>query len=214
MTERLGVSKDEITNYSKKVMSLSKKDIDKLWASCGWKDEERGKNLSLPDWRLDSIKNDSTFAKESITNLLEDYPLSLLEVRGIFLEELGKLLDNEKGKECIFCKIVNGEIPSEKIYEDKNFFAFLDIHPQNKGHTVLIPKVHFENIFDSDKKLDGVSEVLYKISILLKKKYGCEGVNIINNSGKVSGQEVMHFHLHIIPRYLEDKLNLIFQKKK
>ncbi|PJE81800.1 HIT family protein [Candidatus Pacearchaeota archaeon CG10_big_fil_rev_8_21_14_0_10_32_42] len=118
-------------------------------------------------------------------------------------------------KDCIFCKIVKREIPSEKIYEDENYLAFLDIHPQNKGHTIVIPKIHFENIFcGKEKNILGLGEVLKRVSILLKEKYGCEGVNLINNSGKVSGQEVGHFHFHVVPRYSEDKLNLIFDKIK
>ena|SRR3989344_536606 len=104
--------------------------------------------------------------------------------------------------ECIFCKIAKGEVPSEKFYEDKDFFAFLDIHPKSKGHAILTPKVHFENIFDAkENELLKLGEALKKVSNILKQKYGCDGVNLINNSGKVAGQEINHFHFHIIPRY-------------
>lgn len=117
-------------------------------------------------------------------------------------------------KDCIFCKITNGKIPSNKVYEDENFFAFLDITPKSEGHTLVIPKKHFENIFDADEEILSLyGGVFKKISDKLKEDYNYDGVNIVNNSGKASGQEVMHLHFHVIPRYSQDKLKLEFIKK-
>ncbi len=109
---------------------------------------------------------------------------------------------------CIFCKIVNKEIPSKKIYEDKKVIAFLDINPISKGHTLIIPKKHSENIFDiGESELKGIISTSKKISILLKNKLNADGVNILHASGKEAQQSVFHFHIHIIPRYKDDGLN-------
>ena len=112
---------------------------------------------------------------------------------------------------CIFCKIINGSIPSKKVYEDKDVLAILDISQATKGHTLVIPKKHYENILDIDSKdylavMDKVRELSKKIVTNL----GAEGANILNNCNEVAGQSVMHFHVHIIPRYKKDDLKLEF----
>ncbi len=112
---------------------------------------------------------------------------------------------------CIFCKIINGSIPSKKVYEDKDVLAILDISQATKGHTLVIPKKHYENILDIDSKdylavMDKVRELSKKIVTNL----GAEGANILNNCNEVAGQSVMHFHVHIIPRYKKDDLMLEF----
>ena len=106
---------------------------------------------------------------------------------------------------CLFCKIVKGEIDSEKIYENENILAFLDAFPSTKGHTLIISKKHYENIFDIPKDVlkDG-AEVTQKIAFLLKEKLGAEGINLLNNNNKIAEQEVPHYHMHIIPRYKGD----------
>jgi len=105
---------------------------------------------------------------------------------------------------CIFCKIVKGEIKSQKVYEDEETLAFLDINPVNKGHVLVIPKDHYENIFDIPKdKLSKVMEVAQKIAIAIKKM-GADGVNIVSNNGKAAEQHVFHLHIHVIPRYYND----------
>lgn len=107
---------------------------------------------------------------------------------------------------CIFCKIIKGEIPCGKIYEDETAFAFLDANPVNIGHTLIVPKKHFENIYDIEEEtISHLMEVAKKISIALKK-FGAEGVNITMNNGEVAGQVIFHSHIHIIPRFRKDGL--------
>ncbi len=101
--------------------------------------------------------------------------------------------------ECIFCKIINKEIPSYIIYEDDNTLAFLDISQTTLGHTLVVPKNHCETIYDNcDTKF---LEVIPMIAKHLKNKLNASGINIVNNSGEVAGQTVNHLHFHIIPRY-------------
>lgn len=110
-------------------------------------------------------------------------------------------------KNCIFCKIIKGEISSQKIYEDKHVFAFLDINPVNIGHTLLIPKTHSQNIFDiKTETLEKIAPVLKKLSLSIKESTGADGINIISNNGGAAGQLVFHLHLHIIPRLSGDGL--------
>ncbi len=109
-------------------------------------------------------------------------------------------------QDCIFCKIIKGEIPCEKIYEDEIAFAFLDVHPVNIGHTLIVPKKHFENIYDLDENIIAhLIKIAKKISIALKR-FGADGINIGMNNGKASGQVVFHSHIHIIPRFMGDNL--------
>lgn len=106
-------------------------------------------------------------------------------------------------EDCIFCKIIKGEVPSYKVYEDDFVYAFLDINPSSPGHTLVIPKKHSENIFDIGKDdLERVIMVSKKISQKMKD-LGFDGINIYNNNGKDSGQIVFHFHMHIVPRNMK-----------
>lgn len=106
--------------------------------------------------------------------------------------------------ECIFCKIINGEIPSTKVYEDEHVLAFLDISQVTKGHTLVIPKEHHENIFElPEESARQLFAVVPKISSAIREKYQPIGLNLLNNNGEKAGQSVFHFHLHIIPRYGE-----------
>jgi histidine triad (HIT) family protein len=106
---------------------------------------------------------------------------------------------------CIFCKIINGEIPSSKIYEDEHVFAFLDISQTTKGHTLIIPKKHVENIFQIDEEtMSHVYQVAPKIAKALTKELGASGMNIVNNNGEIAGQTVFHYHVHLVPRYSKD----------
>lgn len=103
---------------------------------------------------------------------------------------------------CIFCKIVKKEIPNYTVYEDDNVLAFLDIYPKTKGHTLVIPKIHAENIFDIDidtlKKIISVAQSIAKAQT---SALGAVGVNLLSNNGIVAQQEVPHYHMHVIPRY-------------
>ena len=107
---------------------------------------------------------------------------------------------------CVFCKIVNGEIPSYKIYETDNVMAFLDISQNTKGHTLVIPKKHIESIFDLDEQTGrDLFEAVIKTTNILKNKLGFKDVNLLNNNGSLAGQVVNHYHIHIIPRYGNDE---------
>jgi histidine triad (HIT) family protein len=103
---------------------------------------------------------------------------------------------------CIFCKIVKGDIPSAKVYEDEHVLAFLDISQVTKGHTLVIPKVHKENIYELTPE---IAANLYKavpaIASALKEEFSPIGLNTLNNNGEEAGQSVFHFHLHLLPRY-------------
>lgn len=115
--------------------------------------------------------------------------------------------------DCIFCKIVKGEIPSEKIYEDEISFAFLDIHPVNLGHTLLIPKKHFETIYDLPEEIaTHLIKIAQKIGNSLKN-LGADGTNITTNNGEAAGQIIFHSHIHIIPRFKNDNLSSWPQKE-
>lgn len=112
---------------------------------------------------------------------------------------------------CIFCMIANGEIPSYKVYEDDNFLAFLDITQTTMGHTLVIPKKHSKNIFELDEEdAKGIMSVVKKVSILLKESLNPIGLNIVNNNEKPL-QSVEHFHIHLIPRYENDKFDVMFK---
>ncbi|RIW35358.1 HIT family protein [Bacillus salacetis] len=104
--------------------------------------------------------------------------------------------------DCIFCKIIEGEIPSSKVYEDEHVLAFLDISQVTKGHTLVIPKVHKENVYELTEDIASkVFSAVPKITNAIKEEYHPIGLNLLNNNGEDAGQSVFHFHLHIIPRY-------------
>ena len=108
-------------------------------------------------------------------------------------------------EECIFCRIASGKIPSAKIYEDKKAIAFLDIAPVNKGHALVVPKKHFSDISDiPEVDLKSVAAAAKKVAAALKKSLKPEGINILQSNGRAAGQVVMHFHMHLIPRYEGD----------
>lgn len=110
---------------------------------------------------------------------------------------------------CIFCKIANGEIPSSTIYEDEDFRVFLDLNPATRGHALIVPKEHYADLFELDEALAGKVFVLAKkLAGKMKAALGCDGFNLIQNNGETAGQTVFHFHLHLIPRYKDDKAGI------
>ncbi|MBI5469779.1 HIT family protein [Candidatus Kaiserbacteria bacterium] len=110
--------------------------------------------------------------------------------------------------DCIFCKIVKGEIPSFKVYEDADTLAFLDINPIHPGHTLVIPKEHAENIFEiSSENWAKVQETVRKVAGAVEKSLGADGVNMLMNNREHAGQIVDHAHVHLIPRFKGDGLN-------
>lgn len=112
-------------------------------------------------------------------------------------------------KDCIFCKIINKEIPSYRIYEDEFSYAFLDISNDANGHILVIPKTHCENILDCPKDcLLHLIETVQKISQHLVDKCGFDGVNILNANGQAAEQSVFHLHIHLLPRSNKDNLKV------
>jgi histidine triad (HIT) family protein len=104
--------------------------------------------------------------------------------------------------DCIFCKIVNGEIPAAKVFENEHVVAFLDISQVTKGHTLVIPKVHKENLYELTPDVArNIFEVVPSIANALKQTYEPIGLNTINNNGEAAGQTVFHYHMHLLPRY-------------
>ena len=103
---------------------------------------------------------------------------------------------------CSFCKIVRNEIPRSCVYEDKEVMAIMDMRPINEGHILVIPKKHYENIYDiPEREVAALFKIVKKIAHAVKKGVNAEGVTIVQNNGKAAGQVVFHLHVHIIPRY-------------
>ncbi|MEK9201857.1 MAG: HIT family protein [Patescibacteria group bacterium] len=108
-------------------------------------------------------------------------------------------------KDCIFCKIIRKEIPATHIYEDEHVIAFLDIKPNNLGHSLVVPKEHFPNIYTTpDEVLSRLIAATKKVAIAVKKGVAADGINIANNNEPDAGQLVFHTHIHVIPRYKDD----------
>lgn len=104
--------------------------------------------------------------------------------------------------QCIFCKIINKEIPGQILFENEHVLAFLDISQTTKGHTLVIPKKHAEDVFSmSEEDMCHVFSVVPKLANALKTTFNADGMNIVNNNKSVAGQTVFHYHVHLIPRY-------------
>lgn len=109
-------------------------------------------------------------------------------------------------KNCIFCKIAKGEIPSHKVYEDDDVLAFLDISQVTPGHTLVISKKHYDNFLSAEKDImHKVMDVAQRIGQAQISILGAKGINILTNVNKEAGQSVFHFHVHVIPRYIRDE---------
>jgi histidine triad (HIT) family protein len=107
--------------------------------------------------------------------------------------------------DCLFCKIIAGEIPAQKVYEDEKVLAILDIKPVNPGHVLILPKEHFADFLDTPPEvIEKMSEVAKKIAAALKTSLRAEGFNITFNSGQAAGQVIFHTHMHVMPRFLGD----------
>ena len=116
-----------------------------------------------------------------------------------------------KQDNCIFCKLANGDIPTNTIFEDEDFRVFLDAGPATKGHALVVPKDHFADIYEIEPETLGkAAKVAQKVIKSATKVLGCDGYNIVQNNGETAGQTVFHFHMHLIPRYKDmDNSNLI-----
>lgn len=107
--------------------------------------------------------------------------------------------------DCIFCSIINGDIPCAKVFENEHVLAFLDISQVTKGHTLVIPKVHKENIYELTPEIAGnLFEAVPEIARAVKQEFNPVGLNILNNNGEAAGQSVFHYHMHLIPRHGDD----------
>ena len=108
--------------------------------------------------------------------------------------------------DCIFCKLANGVFATRSIYKDEDFNVILDLAPATKGHALILPKQHADNIYDlPDDTAAKVFVLAKKLAQMMTERLGCEGFNIVQNNGTVAGQTVFHFHLHLIPRYADDQ---------
>ncbi len=105
---------------------------------------------------------------------------------------------------CLFCSIVAGDIPARRIYEDDKAIAFLDINPWKRGHTLVIPRRHVDDLLNADEALSEIAPAVTATARLLTERLGADGMNLLSNAGAVAGQEVFHLHLHLVPRYADD----------
>ncbi|HEC67377.1 MAG TPA: HIT family protein [Candidatus Desulfofervidus auxilii] len=111
--------------------------------------------------------------------------------------------------DCIFCKIIQGEIPATKVYEDEKVLAFMDINPLNDGHTLIVPKRHAETIFEIDPQdLIATMKVAQKLAIAIKKALDSDGMIVVQLNNRAAGQMVPHLHIHLIPRWENDGLQI------
>ncbi len=120
-----------------------------------------------------------------------------------------------KKDDCIFCKIANGEIPSDTVYEDDKYRAILDLSPAVKGHTLIIPKDHFDDLLSADEEtLESVLKLAQRIGAAQLKALKCDGFNVVQNNGEAAGQTVHHLHVHIIPRYKDGAKMVAWEQLK
>ena len=106
---------------------------------------------------------------------------------------------------CIFCKIINGEIPSHVLYEDEQFKVILDVNPATKGHALILPKEHYANLYElPEETAADAMKLAQRMMRKMTEKLDCDGFNIVQNNGEAAGQTVFHFHMHLIPHYKND----------
>ncbi|MDE7248976.1 MAG: HIT family protein [Lachnospiraceae bacterium] len=110
-----------------------------------------------------------------------------------------------KQDNCIFCRIIAGEIPSYTLYEDEKFKVILDVGPATRGHALILPKDHYTNLYELPEETAAeVIKLAKKMMVRMTDKLECDGFNIVQNNGETAGQTVNHFHMHLIPRYKND----------
>ena len=115
--------------------------------------------------------------------------------------------------DCIFCKLANGVFPTNFIYEDEDFKVILDANPATKGHSLILPKKHFKNLLDADEEiLKKALPLAKKLSNKLVEVLKCDGVNVLQNNNEAAGQAVFHLHIHLIPRYKDEKEHMLSWK--
>ena len=110
-----------------------------------------------------------------------------------------------KDDNCIFCKLAAGDIPTNTVYEDDTFRVIMDANPATKGHSLIIPKDHFANLYEMDEEVAAKAmKLAKKMAVHMKEKLNCDGFNLLQNNEETAGQTVFHFHMHVIPRYEAD----------
>lgn len=110
---------------------------------------------------------------------------------------------------CIFCKLANGKIPTNSIYEDEDFKVIMDLSPASRGHAIILPKTHAENLYElPEEYCNGIMSVAKKCASAMKKTLGCAGLNVLQNNGEIAGQTEFHLHMHLIPRYEDDQIRI------
>ena len=113
---------------------------------------------------------------------------------------------------CIFCKIIAGEIPSNTIYEDDEFKVVLDVSPASKGHALILPKNHYADLYEIDENVAAdAMKLAKKLAIHMTDVLKCDGFNLVQNNHEVAGQTVFHFHMHLIPRYNGDTVGITWK---
>jgi histidine triad (HIT) family protein len=112
-------------------------------------------------------------------------------------------------EDCIFCKIVAGEIPAQRVDEDEHTVAFMDVNPWTRGHALVVPRAHSRNLYEvGDQDLAHAAQAAKRLAVRMRDRLGCDGVNLINSCEPAAWQTVFHLHVHVIPRYDDDPLQL------
>ena len=111
--------------------------------------------------------------------------------------------------DCVFCKIVAGEVPAQRVDEDEHTVAFMDLNPWTRGHALVVPRNHTPNLYEiDDEELARVNAAARRLALRMRERLGCDGINVLNSCEPAAWQSVFHFHLHVIPRYDDDPLEL------
>ena len=118
-------------------------------------------------------------------------------------------------EDCIFCKIVAGEIPAQRVDEDEHTVAFMDLNPWTRGHALVVPRAHSRNLYEvGDEDLAHTVQAAKRLAGRMRDRLGCDGVNLINSCEPAAWQTVFHLHVHVIPRYEDDPLSLPTKPKE
>jgi histidine triad (HIT) family protein len=106
--------------------------------------------------------------------------------------------------DCIFCKIVSGDIPSRRVYSDDLAYAFLDVRPWHRGHALVVPRRHVPDLAGGEPALTEIAPAIETVARMLVERLDADGVNLLASSGAAAGQEVFHLHVHVVPRYVNE----------
>ncbi|MDP8944150.1 MAG: HIT domain-containing protein [Actinomycetota bacterium] len=111
--------------------------------------------------------------------------------------------------DCVFCKIVAEEVPAQRVDEDEHTVAFMDLNPWTRGHALVVPRIHTPNLYEiDDEELGRANAAARRLALRMRDRLGCDGINVLNSCEPAAWQSVFHFHLHVIPRYDDDPLEL------